>query len=389
MKLFKNVLLVLLAMFVVFALSACSESDGGNSKESPQPSDNQEPDESDDGAAGEYDNFVMDYSEGIDENGYWTGISAYDYIERFDYLGIEIPKDVHTVTDEAIQSEIDYFIDYYSTTAEITDRAVVDGDNVNIDYVGSIDGIEFTGGSTGSAGTTVTAGSPDYIDDFLDQIIGHTPGETFDVNVTFPEDYGNEELNGKDAVFVTTINYIVEPVVPELNDEFVLANLSEYGWHTVEEMTAEIEKELSASAVAQYIQSYLLNDVVLSSMPESVRQYQENTLISYYSEYATYYGMTLEAFVTSVIQAESLEALLEDSAPDIESGVRYMLAVQAVAEDNKLEVSEIDIQNYFADVMGVTDYSEYEEFYGRPYLVQVVLSEQVGQLLFENAVLLD
>ena len=95
----------------------------------------------------------------------------------------------------------------YSTDPTLT---VQDGDSVNIDYVGSIDGVEFEGGSTGVTGTTLVIGSGYYIDDFEEQLIGSHPGDTVDVNVTFPEDYGKEELNGKDALFQVTINGIYE-----------------------------------------------------------------------------------------------------------------------------------------------------------------------------------
>ena len=95
----------------------------------------------------------------------------------------------------------------YSTDTSLT---VEDGDTVNIDYVGTIDGVEFDGGSTGGAGTDLVIGSGRYIDDFEDQLIGSHPGDTVEVNVTFPDDYGNEELNGKDAVFTVTINGIYE-----------------------------------------------------------------------------------------------------------------------------------------------------------------------------------
>ncbi len=95
----------------------------------------------------------------------------------------------------------------YSTDTSLT---VEDGDTVNIDYVGTIDGVEFDGGSTNGAGTDLVIGSGNYIDDFEEQLIGAHPGDTVEVSVTFPEDYGNEELNGQDAVFEVTVNGIYE-----------------------------------------------------------------------------------------------------------------------------------------------------------------------------------
>ena len=95
----------------------------------------------------------------------------------------------------------------YSTDSSLT---VEDGDTVNIDYVGSIDGVEFDGGNTQGMGTDLVIGSGSYIDDFEDQLIGAHPGDQVDVYVTFPEDYGVEELNGKEALFQVTVNGIYE-----------------------------------------------------------------------------------------------------------------------------------------------------------------------------------
>jgi len=95
----------------------------------------------------------------------------------------------------------------YSTDSSLT---VEDGDTVNIDYVGSIDGVEFDGGNTQGMGTDLAIGSGSYIDDFEDQLIGAHPGDQVDVYVTFPEDYGVEELNGKEALFQVTVNGIYE-----------------------------------------------------------------------------------------------------------------------------------------------------------------------------------
>ena len=94
----------------------------------------------------------------------------------------------------------------------LTDKSlkIKNGDTVNIDYVGSIDGVEFEGGNTQGYGTELTIGSGMYIDDFEEQLIGAHPGDEVDVVVTFPEEYGNEELNGKEALFKVTVNGIYE-----------------------------------------------------------------------------------------------------------------------------------------------------------------------------------
>lgn len=95
-------------------------------------------------------------------------------------------------------------------SAEDTSLTVADGDTVNIDYVGTVDGVEFDGGSTNGTGTDLVIGSGSYIDDFEDQLIGAHPGDEVQVEVTFPDDYGSQDLAGKDAVFAVTINGIYQ-----------------------------------------------------------------------------------------------------------------------------------------------------------------------------------
>lgn len=110
-------------------------------------------------------------------------------------------------TSETTSDDMSAMETEYSTDTSLT---VEDGDTVNIDYIGYIDDVAFDGGSTDGMGTSLTIGSGQYIDDFEEQLIGHNVGEMVAVNVTFPEDYGVEELNGKEARFDVTINGIYE-----------------------------------------------------------------------------------------------------------------------------------------------------------------------------------
>lgn len=178
------------------------------------------------GSAASGSTTAFDYSAPLTDEGMWKDIKALDYVTLGDYKGISVPADVHNITDDAVQEQIDSILSDYATTNKVTDRAIKDGDTVNIDYVGKVDGKEFDGGSTNGSGTDVTIGTTQYIDDFIDQLVGHKPGDSFDVNVTFPDPYtSNTDLSGKDAVFATTINYISEKVNPDLTDDFVKTNL--------------------------------------------------------------------------------------------------------------------------------------------------------------------
>ena len=327
------------------------------------------------------DNTAFSYSEGIDENGFFEGITALDYVEIFDYKALTIPSDLHQISEDKLQAEIDNILTYYSTKEQVTNRAVVDGDTVNIDYVGSADGVEFDGGSTSGAGTDVTIGVTSYIDDFLEQLIGHMPGETFNVEVTFPDVYQNESLQGKDAVFVTTINYIVETEQPELTDDFVETNLTaSYGWKTAAEMKEDISAELKETAIQPFISEYMTNEVTISSVPDKLTEYQEKAMLQYYRDGAEYYSMEFEEFI-SVMGVSSVDELIESNRDSYLQSAKYTLVAQAVAEDADISVSEDDMVGYF------NDYSQYEEKYGLPYLKQIVLFQKVISYIIDNATL--
>ena len=139
-----------------------------------------------------------------------------------DYKNIEYSYEVAAVSDSDIQSSVDSFLSENATYDEDKESEAKTGDTVNIDFTGKIDGVEFDGGS--GTNYDLVLGSGSFIDDFEDQIVGHKAGDTFDVAVTFPDDYGNDDLNGKDAVFTTTLNYIKLTHTPELTDELVAEN---------------------------------------------------------------------------------------------------------------------------------------------------------------------
>jgi len=332
---------------------------------------------------------AFSYNDYIEDNGFWNGIKALDYVEIFNYKAMPVPKDIHHVSDDTIQSEISNLLANYTSATQITDRAVADGDLVNIDYVGSVDGVEFDGGSTGGMGTDVTAGSTGYIDDFLTQIIGHMPGETINVEVTFPVDYHSVDLQGKDALFVTTINYINgEPVEPELTDDFVMSNFSaNYNWKTVEEMKENMKSDLQKSAVEQYIRQYFTTEVKVKSVPDLLIDYQNNSMINYYQEYATMYGMELNDFLNSYVGFPGVDELIANYQENNLKEATYLLVVQAVAEDMNFSVSEKDLADYFLKYVGSSDYSQYVDQYGLSYINHVVLNEKILDYIIANAVL--
>ena len=329
--------------------------------------------------------------EGLKADGYFEGVRALDIVTLPDYSAIEVPASDAEVTDTEIESRLSSLLAEHQTENKITDRAVEDGDTVNIDYVGSVDGVEFEGGSTQGQGTDVTIGVTSYIDDFLEQLIGHKPGETVNVEVTFPDPYqNNTELSGKDALFVTTINYITEKVTPELTDDFVAENLTEqYGWKTADEVKTGVADQLREQKLTSFVRTWIVDNAEVGELPESHVEHQKNAMLNYYSQYASAYGVSLEDLVSQQ-GYDSIDAMVEEQKASLENAAKELLVLQAVAEDAGLTVTKDEMKAFLKDNVGASsddDVKSYVERFGEPYLMQVTLNEKVYDLLAKNAVI--
>lgn len=332
------------------------------------------------------------YSEGIDSNGFWKGIKALDYVKDFNYQGMTIPAEVHHVSDDDLQYQIDTLMAGYMSRMQIMDRAVVDGDTVNINYEGTIDGEGFEGSSTMGVGADVVIGESDnntqsFSDDFLEQLIGQMPGSMLEIKITFPDDYYVEEVQGKEAVFVTTINYILER--DELTDEFVSEKMSESnGWTTVEEMREGVRASIQKRSVQEYIEQFLRTEVPVKSIPDSMMKYQEKILLNGYQELADYNGMELEEYLEEFEGFSSVKECIADAQSELVENATYLLVIQAVAEDADISVNDEDLEQYSAEHLWSTDISVQVEQYGLPHVKQVVLGQKAIDYIAENAVLL-
>lgn len=330
----------------------------------------------------------IDFSAGIDENGFIEGIKALDLVTLpADYAAIPVPADEVAVTDEDVQAEIDNIAAQFAQPEQITDRAIEDGEYVNIDYSGSVDGEKFDGGT--ASGQRVLSGSNQFIDDFLTQIIGHTPGETFNVEVTFPDPYkNNPDLAGKDAVFEVTVNYIEgESIVPEFDDAFVKENMTaRYGWETVADARAEIEQVLYDNALYNFVWNYMIEQSELAELPQAATDFQSTMLLNRVRSEAQMYGVPVETYLQAMVGVQDEDAFLTAQAQSIESGAKRQLIIQAIAEETGLSTDDAAIAAYFLENMGTEDYAAYEENFGRPYLCMAVIEENVNAMLIDNAV---
>ena len=324
----------------------------------------------------------FDFSKALNANGTFKDIDFANVVKLPDYKNFSFSADTLQVSEEDINTKIDELLAPFQEAKEIKDRAVEDGDTLNIDYVGSIDGVEFEGGSTQGAGTDVTIGVTQYIDGFLEQLIGHKPGENFDINVTFPEDYGKEELNGKAAVFNITINHFYKEIVPELTDEFVAENMSNY-YSTVDEMKAYFEKTLVDEAIKNYVWEKLDADCTVSEYPQAMKDYEISYLNFYMESYASQMGMTAEDLLT-MSGVESMDEYIESNKESIEETVKMYVIVQALAETEGVEVTDEDITEYFKTYYGTDDYTAFATNYGKPYIKFCVMREAVLEHLISG-----
>lgn len=326
------------------------------------------------------------YSDAFDENGYLTGVTALDYVTLpDDYNAMTLPAGTDEVTDEDVDNYIDQnILSGYATQEQVTDRAAEMGDSVNIDFVGSVDGEEFDGGS--AQGYDITLGSGSFIDDFEDQIAGHTPGETFDVNVTFPDPYqNNPDLAGKEAVFVTTLNYINETVLPELTDEWVQENINQYfGLKTVEDLREHVRSQMVFSSMSNAVYQQLMDNSTFQEAPAEVTKFFEDCYLYSAYTYAQNYGMTLNDMLSAMGYGDASE-LLETGASTVESMARQTLLMQAVAEKEGVVCDDAALAENINDYFSTATPESYVEGYGENYVKTNVLQDMLMHQLVDNA----
>lgn len=334
------------------------------------------------GSAADYDYQNFTYSDGLDENGYWEGIRALDYVTLpEDYASIPVQRADVEPTSEDVQAQIDSLLSQNSTPQDVTDRAAANGDTVTIDYSGTVDGVAFTGGTY--SGYSLKLGSGTFIDGFEDQIVGHNVGDTFDVKVTFPEGYSDSTdadgnalvLSGKQAVFSVTLNGISEEVQPELTDAWVDETLgTSDDLHSVEALRAFYQQQLYQTNLQTAVMDYLLQNSTFGDIPKSVLDYQVTQCLNYYYTMGGHYGYELDAFV-QMMGYDNADAMLAALADSIESYAKEALLYQAVAEAMDLAPTQEQIDTY----------SAYTEAYGANYCTMIAMMDTVTDALTTGA----
>ena len=285
---------------------------------------------------------AADYSDlgrGLDENGYFEGVRALDFLTLPQYSGIEVPASVLKADEQSMQYQIDSILEKYPVTEKLYDGEVKDGDTINIDYTGTIDGVAFDGGSTNGRGSDVTIGETQFIDNMLPRLTGHRVGETVTLDAHFPENYRSEELRGKDSVFTITINYIV---LEHASDTLTDAIAAQLGFGTVAELEADIADWVTKQQKNSFLSGFF-SDVEVTEIPDCVMDHVIAEDLEQYYHYSRQYGMPLEGILKSLTGADSLESYISGRYESYTSTAAYYLLIQAIAEKEGLKASDEDI----------------------------------------------
>ena len=263
-----------------------------------------------------------------------------------DYKGLKAVKEVKEVTDEEVDAELNRRRESNARTISVEDRPAEMGDEVVIDFDGSVDGEKFAGGQASMF--HLTLGSNQFIPGFEEQVVGHSIGEEFDINVTFPEDYHAEELKGKASVFKINLHEINKKELPELDDEFV-KDISEFD--TMDELKADIRSKLQASneqAAESKYESDLMDALVANmeaDIPEEMYEGKMEEMLRDYAYRLQSQGLTLDMYKQFTGMDD--EGLKASFRPQAESQVKVRLALDKVVALENIEVTDEDMEEEF------------------------------------------
>ncbi len=327
---------------------------------------------------------------------YFEDIAVDDYVTLGEYKGLEVVQSKPVVTEEELDSFIQYTLNSHKHTEPITDRDVVEnGDIANIDYEGKRDGIAFDGGT--AAGYNLEIGSGTFIPGFEEGLVGVKVGETVDLNLTFPENYQSADLAGQEVVFTVTVNSISGYVTHELNDEFVkelaiegITNVEQFREYAREGLQAEADSNYEYNLRMQLITLAIQNATIQEPPAELVEKYK-NVSSSQMEYQAAMYGMDLETFIMGSFGMDlaAYEEQIEVGA--VETAKQALLCYKIALEEN-LEVTEEELntnieENYAA--MGYASADSFKEMVDLKEYKDSMMLDKVFNFLVENAVVTE
>ena len=307
-----------------------------------------------------------------------------------EYKGLKLTKTETSVTKKDIENHIEHVRERHSKMINTEDGIVEEGDIVMIDYKGSIDGVEFPGGSAEKYPLGI--GSDTFIPGFEEQLKGHKCGEDVEVNVTFPEDYHAEDLKGKPAVFAVHIGEVRKKELPELTDDFVklispTETVADYKKHVEEELKEQAARTAEEDLKNQAIEALLeITDVVI---PDVMIDEKVESFINDMNNRLSQQGLNLEQYLQYI--GKTMDELKEENRPSAEKSVKTEVALLGVAKAEGIEATQVDVDAEVAKVALMTN-SKPEDIKDRlmesgqySVLVFTILLKKAIEFLVENA----
>ena len=259
------------------------------------------------------------------------------------YKGVVIEKIDTAVSDEEVEEELKREQEKNASIKEVTDRAVADGDQINLNFEGFVDGVAFEGGKGEDYPLTIGSGS--FIPGFEEQLIGAEIGKEIEVNVTFPENYQSEELAGKPAVFKCTVLKIKEKILPELTDEFA-DDVSEFS--TLEEYKADIRKNLEAKKAERAKtekENKVIDAIIADSeieIPEPMLRAQQEQIVDEFAQRLQSQGLNIEQYFAYM--GTSREKMVEESKDQADKRIRTRLVLEEIVKAENIVATEEDFE---------------------------------------------
>ena len=310
-------------------------------------------------------------------------------VELGQYKGLEVEVTRQTVSEDDVNARIEQDRQKGARTIDVEDRPVEDGDTVNLDYAGSVDGVAFAGGT--AQGQTLKIGSHQFIPGFEEQMVGMQIGEEKDLNVTFPEQYHSEELAGKAAVFHVKVNSIQRTELPELDDDFAadvsdFNTFAEYKDSIVKELTERAEENNEVTIENALVEKAVDNATI--DVPHAMIHEQLDYMMREMEMRMAYQGLRMEDFLKYTGQTR--EQLEHSYHGEAEKRVRIELTLEAIRKAEGIEPTEEEVKKQIeeqAKRMGreVEDFEKTLTDEQRAYLSDSAAIQKVVDLMKADA----
>lgn len=278
-----------------------------------------------------------------------VSVTTYPEIELTEYKGLKAERPLVKVDAAEVNAEIKSLQERNARMVSVEDRAAKKGDTVVIDFEGFTDGVAFDGGK--AEGHSLELGSGQFIPGFEDQIIGKNIDDEFDVNVTFPEEYGAKELAGKPAVFKVKLHEIKLRELPAADDEFA-KDVSEFD--TLKELKADLKKkalERKKKAAEEAVENILVQQIVdgiKGEIPEAMFTNRLNQSVEEFNYRLQSQGMSLDLYLQYT--GSTIEQFRETFRPQAEMQVKYRLALEKIVELEGITADETAVEAEYAKI---------------------------------------